>query len=167
MCVFRQATQRDIPSIWQIILQAKSQMYRQGKHQWSENYPQIINIENDINKGFAYVLEKEKEVIAYGAVVFSGEEAYKELIGQWLTNTSYVVVHRLAVSDKMKQKGIATMFMQQVMEISKGKNVFSFKIDTNYDNFYMLKMFKKLGFTYCGKVHYESGERMAYEKVLK
>src|SRR5574344_75110 len=167
MITFKQATQKDIPDIWQIILQAKNQMYREGKHQWSENYPQIANIESDINNKYAYILNKDDEVIAYGAVVFDGEKAYNDLVGQWLTDEDYVVVHRLAVSDKMKRQGIATMFLKEVMKLSKEKHVVSFKIDTNYDNFYMLKIFKNLDFVYCGKVYYESGERMAYEKILR
>ena len=44
--------------------------------------------------------------------------------------------------------------------------VTSFRVDTNYDNFYMLRIFDKLGFTYCGEVCYDSGLRRAYEKLL-
>ena len=38
--------------------------------------------------------------------------------------------------------------------------------DTNFDNRYMLRMLGRLGFVYCGKVRYRSGERLAFEKTL-
>ena len=31
---------------------------------------------------------------------------------------------------------------------------------------YMQRVFSRLGFTYCGRIRYEAGERMAYEKQL-
>ena len=37
----RPAAMDEIPVIWEIILQAKAQMYREGKHQWDENYPTV------------------------------------------------------------------------------------------------------------------------------
>ena len=52
------------------------------------------------------------------------------------------------------------------METSISRGIRSFKVDTNYDNFYMQRVFSRLGFTYCGRIRYEAGERMAYEKLL-
>lgn len=105
-------------------------------------------------------------IIAYGAVSFDGEPAYEAIEGKWLSEQPYVVVHRLAVADEMKQKGIATLFMQKVEEFSRGKGIHSFKVDTNFDNFYMHKMLERLGFVYCGEIIYGRGVRMAYEKLL-
>ena len=82
----------EIPVIWEIILQAKAQMYREGKHQWDENYPTVPILENDVRRGWGYVLvpsENDSDIIAYGAVVFDGEPAYKGLWdGQWLSEQS-------------------------------------------------------------------------------
>ena len=52
----RPAMMDEIPVIWEIILQAKAQMYREGKHQWDENYPTVPILENDVRKGWGYVL---------------------------------------------------------------------------------------------------------------
>ncbi len=73
----RKAAAEEVPAIWEIILQAKAQMYREGKHQWDENYPTVPILENDVRR-----------------------------------------------------------------------------------------VFSRLGFTYCGRIRYEAGERMAYEKLL-
>lgn len=164
--IFRKATTEDAERIWEIILQAKTQMLRQNKQQWDESYPLPENILRDIQKGYAYVLCHESTVIAYAAVAFDGEPAYESIEGKWLSEQPYVVVHRLAVADEMKQKGIATLFMQKVEELSIEKEIHSFKVDTNFDNFYMHKMLERLGFCYCGKIIYGRGTRMAYEKII-
>ena len=163
---FRKATAEDAARIWEIILQAKAQMLRQNKQQWDETYPLPENINSDIRNGYAYVLCNESRIIAYAAVVFDGEPAYNSIDGRWLSEQPYVVVHRLAVADEMKQKGIASLFMQKIEELSRSLGIHSFKVDTNFDNFYMHKMLEKLGFSYCGEISYQRGNRMAYEKLL-
>ena len=57
----RPAAMDEIPVIWEIILQAKAQMYREGKHQWDENYPTVPILENDVRRGWGYVLVPEKD----------------------------------------------------------------------------------------------------------
>ena len=152
---FRKATTEDAARIWEIILQAKAQMLRQNKQQWDETYPLPENIANDIRNGYAYVLCSEADIIAYNSID-----------GSWLSEQPYVVVHRLAVANEMKQKGIASLFMQKVEELSRSQGIHSFKVDTNFDNFYMHRMLEKLGFSYCGEILYQRGSRMAYEKLL-
>ncbi len=164
--IFRKAMSTDTERIWQIILQAKEQMRLRNSEQWQNGYPAVENITYDIENGYGYVLCLDNHVVAYAAVVFGGEPAYGAIQGNWLTDQPYIVVHRLAVAEEMKQRGIATQFMQQVEELSRQQQVYSFRVDTNFDNLYMQKMLARLGFIYCGEVMYESSSRMAYEKKL-
>ena len=163
---FRKAKHTDTERIWQIILQAKEQMRRMNSRQWQDGYPAVENITNDIKNGYGYVLCDKDVVIAYGAVVFDGEPAYNNIQGKWLTDLPYVVVHRLAVADEVKNRGIATLFMQKVEELAKEKKAGSFRVDTNFDNLFMHKMLFALDFTYCGEIFYDKNQRRAYEKVL-
>lgn len=163
---YRPAITDDLDRIWEIILQAKQQMYREKKHQWDESYPSRQIIMDDINRHYGYVLCVNDVVIAYAAVIFDGEPAYNHIEGEWLSNEKYVVVHRLAVADEMKQKGIARLFFDKTENLAKQKGLKSFKVDTNYDNFYMQKLLNKCGFTLCGNIFYEKGSRMAYEKII-
>ena len=55
---------------------------------------------------------------------------------------------------------------QEVERLAISKDVHSFRADTNYDNERMQRLFEKMGFTYCGKISYPQGQRMAYEKLL-
>lgn len=164
--VFRKATESDVPAITAILKMDVRQMLAEGKQQWNENYPNEIHARADTDKGVGYVLEREKEVVAYAAVVFDGEQAYDSIDGKWLSDEKYVVVHRMAVSQTMKSKGIGRVFMQTIEEYARSLGVKSFRIDTNFDNYAMLALLNKLGFTYCGEIQYESGSRKAFEKLI-
>lgn len=164
--VFRQAQPGDCERIWEIILQAKEQMRLAGKQQWQDGYPAQADIVRDVAAGYGYVLCTGERVVAYGAVSFDGEPAYEAIRGKWETEPPYVVVHRLAVADEMKQKGMAKLFLLRVEELCRRKGVNSSRVDTNFDNVYMLRLLEKLGYRYCGKIMYVGGERLAFEKRL-
>ena len=114
----------------------------------------------------AAAAQAQGNVVAYGAVVFDGEPAYDAIEGAWLTDGEYVVLHRMAVADGEKGHGVATEFMRRVEAMACGRGTGSMRVDTNFDNRYMLRMLGRLGFVYCGKVRYRSGERLAFEKTL-
>lgn len=163
----RPACSKDVSRIWSILQQAVNQMFREGKHQWSRNYPRPEHIEADIERGIGHVLCREDgTAIAYAAIVFTGEPAYDALEGRWLSDRPYVVVHRIAVADECKRQGIATRFMLLIEQLASERNVHSFRIDTNHDNFYMQKILARLGFSYTGECHYPQGTRRCYEKLI-
>ncbi len=163
---FRKAAMEETDRIFQIILQAKEQMRRLNSRQWQDGYPAREDIVQDIKNGYGYVFCQDDTVVAYGAISFDGEGAYNSIDGKWLSDLPYVVVHRLAVADEMKQRGMATLFMREVESLSLNNRVYSFRVDTNFDNHYMHKMLDRLKFTYCGEIEFNHGRRMAYEKIL-
>ena len=164
--IFGKAVKTDIGEIWQIILQAKEQMRLRNSRQWQNGYPAYKDILGDIQEEYGYVLCYEERVVAYAAVIFGEEPAYRAIRGKWNTGEPYVVVHRLAVSVDMKQCGLATRFMQEVEGLSYRNGIYNFRVDTNFDNSYMLKILDKLQFVYCGEIEYEGDARKAYDKKL-
>ena len=165
--IFRKALPQDIEAAWQILEQGKAQMLREGKRQWSATLPNRAGVERDVARGTGHVLEFEGEVIAYGSVAINGEPEYERLSGTWITEGDYVVVHRFAVADSCKRCGVARHFMQCVEKQALEAGVKSSKIDTNYDNFYMHRLLRGMGYRYCGTVVYPQGSRMCYEHVLE
>lgn len=164
---FRPATDADAAAIMEIIDYARQRMLAEGKQQWNESYPLLEHIEADIHGGHGYVICQAGEVAVYGAIIFGEEPAYNNIRkGQWLSDLPYVVVHRLAVSGKMREQGLGTRFMQQVEKLMLQRGVHSFRVDTNFDNFAMQRVLEKLHFRYCGEIAYERGVRMAYEKLV-
>lgn len=49
-------------------------------------------------------------------------------------------------------------------DFAKSHQVYSIKVDTNFDNLAMLAILEKLGYTYCGEVIFRENFRKAYEK---
>lgn len=164
--ILRKATLAEIPIIWEILQQAIEQRRKDGSNQWQNGYPNEQTIHDDINNGYGYVLVENEEIFSYGAIIFGIEPAYNELKGKWLTNEDYVVVHRVATSEAVKGKGIATHLFKLIENICIEQNIYSIKVDTNFDNIPMMRILNKLGYTYCGEVLYNGFPRKAYEKVL-
>jgi len=165
--ILRKATLSELSLIWEIIQQAIEQRRLDGSDQWQNGYPNEKVIIEDIAKGFGHVLVENNEVIGYAAIIFEIEPAYTEIQGKWLTNGTYVVIHRVAVSDKVKGKGVATQLFTLIEKLSLENKVYSIKVDTNYDNVPMLKILSNLSYTYCGEVFFNGSSRKAFEKVLK
>lgn len=162
----RKADLTALPIIWEIIQQAIEQRKQDGSEQWRQGYPNEQTIEEDIVNGWGYVLVENARVIAYAAIIIGDEPAYEEIQGQWLTDGDYVVIHRVATSNAVKGRGVATQLFRMIEELALAHHVFSIKVDTNFDNVPMLKILERLGYTYCGEVFFIGANRMAFEKVL-
>nr|WP_294859899.1 GNAT family N-acetyltransferase [uncultured Fluviicola sp.] len=163
----RKATSSEIPAIWEILQQAIARRKADGSEQWQDGYPNEQSIYNDLENNSAYVLIENDQIIAYAAIIFDIEPAYTEIEGSWLTNEEYVVVHRVATSDKVIGKGIATRLFRLIEDLALDSKVYSIKVDTNFDNIPMLKILAKLDYVYCGEVFFRSAARKAFEKVLQ
>jgi RimJ/RimL family protein N-acetyltransferase len=157
----------DSVAIWEILQQAIEQRRLDGSEQWQKGYPNEQSVYEDITKGYGYVLTENDVTIAYAAIIFDIEPAYNDIIGKWLTNGDYVVVHRVATSNAVKGRGVATELFRLIEDLAVEHQVFSIKIDTNFDNVPMLKILKRLDYSYCGEVFFHGAARQAFEKVLR
>ncbi len=164
---FRKATKADVTQIWSILQQAVIRRKNEGSNQWQDGYPNLATVENDLKKDAGYVLVDQETIIAYFAVLKNDEPEYEKIEGNWLTDGDFMVIHRIAVAEKYLRKGLAKIIFSFIERLAIKNNIFSIKVDTNYDNVAMLKLFEKLEYTYCGRVYFRGSERKAYEKVLK
>ncbi|MBG6111911.1 RimJ/RimL family protein N-acetyltransferase [Flavobacterium sp. CG_9.10] len=163
---FRKAIPSELPQIWAILQQAIARRKQDGSNQWQDGYPNPEVIQNDIDKNAGFVLIEGDTIIGYSALLINDEPAYKKIEGKWLTNDDFVVVHRIAISEHHLGKGLATKLVRFIEEFALSNNIFSIKADTNFDNFAMMKVLEKLGYTYCGEVYFRGSSRKAYEKVI-
>lgn len=164
----RRADNEDVDRIWQIIQQAIQKRKEEGSDQWQDGYPNKDVISADIAKGYSYVLDDDGQVIVYVAIIFDGEPAYVDIEGAWITMGDYAVVHRLAVAQDTSKKALGTHVLKAVEQVCLDNGIHSIKVDTNHDNQPMLKVFAKLGYTYCGEVTLRgNARRKAFEKVLE
>ena len=163
---FRQATPEDASAIWEILQQAIRRRKEDGSTQWQNGYPNEQTVESDIQREIAHVATLNGKVVASAALVFNDEPTYDVIDGAWLTQGDFLVVHRIAVSDEVAGKGVAKKFFTYFEEFAKENQVFSIKIDTNFDNLAMLSILEKWGYTYCGEIQVSDGARKAFEKVM-
>jgi ribosomal protein S18 acetylase RimI-like enzyme len=171
--LMRKTTYADIDAVMKIIHTAQHSLYDSGVNQWQNNYPNEKVITADIDKGSAYVLTDRDEVIATAAVSFDGEPCYNIIYeGKWLTDDSYAVIHRIAVSGNHRREGIGSEFISEIRKMCIKRGIYSIKIDTHRDNLPMRDMLRKEGFKYCGIIYLgdgfeNSGEtRLAYELII-
>lgn len=163
---FRKATVTEIPEIWTILQQAILRRKLDGSQQWQDGYPNPDVVQKDIENGVGYVLTNDNSIIGYAAIIINDEPSYALLKGKWLTNDDFIVVHRLAILEQFLGKGLAQTMLRFTEDIAVENNIYSIKVDTNFDNIPMLKIFEKSGYIYCGEVTFRGAARKAFEKKL-
>lgn len=165
--IFREAKIEDIDTVAEIIAAASSRLGAAGVDQWQRGYPNRGSVERDVEASVGRVLTLDSgEIVAYGALIYSGEKAYEGLTGgEWLRDGEYAVIHRLCVASEYVGYGYSRHFMYQA-EAQAAEQVASMRIDTHPENKIMQSLIASLGYTYCGDVVIES-RRLAYEKLLK
>ncbi|MDQ0475801.1 GNAT superfamily N-acetyltransferase [Chryseobacterium sp. MDT2-18] len=163
---FRKAVSDDKETIWKILQQAIERRKNDGSTQWQDGYPNPETIENDIQKNYGFVLTSDHDILGYAAVISDTEPAYESIEGKWLSDGKYIVVHRVAVSTESAGRGIATHIFKEIEKFALSQNILSIKVDTNFDNYPMLKILEKLGYQYCGEVYFRNAARKAFEKLL-
>ena len=166
---FRQAKISDLDQIVEIIELSKKYLKETKVDQWQDGYPAKEDLRRDIESGNSYVLTNKDEIVATTVISLDGESTYNSIFnGEWITNEDYIVMHRVAVHDKYKGKGIFKELIKEAENLALNKGISSIKIDTHRDNISMQRAVVKNDFKRCGIIYLEDGsERIAFEKVLK
>lgn len=164
---FRLATEKDIPKIWEILQQAITRRKLDGSSQWQSGYPNLATVKSDIENESNYILLENDRIIATAVLIFNHEPTYDQIDGAWLTEGEFMVVHRIAVDNQVVGKGLGKVIFEEFEKVALSNQIYSIKIDTNFDNLQMLRLLEKLGYIYCGEIQVYDGARKAFEKVLK
>ncbi|EOU1465525.1 GNAT family N-acetyltransferase [Clostridium perfringens] len=166
---FRQANISDLDQIVEIIELSKKYLKETKVDQWQDGYPAKEDLRRDIESRNSYVLTSKDEIVATTVISLDGESTYNSIFnGEWITNEEYIVMHRVAVHDRYKGKGIFKELIKEAENLALNKGIFSIKIDTHRDNISMQKAVLKNDFKKCGIIYLEDGsERIAFEKVMK
>jgi RimJ/RimL family protein N-acetyltransferase len=164
---FRQANYSEASQIWQILKDAIKRRKEDGSNQWQDGYPSMEVVKSDIEKKIGFVFTQNDTIIGYSAVIINDEPDYINIEGKWLSDQDFIVYHRVAISEEFLAKGMAKKMMKLIEQYALSKNIYSLKADTNHDNIPMMKIFEKLGYSFCGIVYIRQSPRRAYEKVLK
>ncbi|MDR2385084.1 MAG: GNAT family N-acetyltransferase [Tannerella sp.] len=167
--IFRKGKISDLPRMMEIVKQAQISIGKLGIDQWQNGYPAEKIMRNDIENGCSFVLTADKgEIIAIASLIYNDEPSYDKIYdGAWLSNDDFIVVHRMAVGEEFKKKGIASRLLREIEKQAIMKDIPSFKIDTHEGNIPMRRTFESNGFKYCGRIFLPDGNpRVAYEKRI-
>ena len=167
---FRRTKFDDVKSVMQIYDDGRDFMIENGNPtQWENGYPSEDLIRDDIEKGQSYVCEFDGEIIAVFMFIIGDDESYQKIHnGSWLNNEPHGVIHRIAVSKNMHDKGIAKCCFDFCKNECLKNNIRNIKIDTYKDNIPMQKALAKYGFSKCGTVYiWDVLERIGYQYVIE
>ena len=145
--IITKANVLDLDSIMEIIDQAKAYLKSKNIDQWQDGYPNEEGLKLDITHNSLYVVKEDNLII--GVFCVGNYEPTYDVIykGEWSTNKDYVVVHRFAVRNKYKGKGVAKYIFDYV------KSKYDYiRVDTHPDNKSMIKCLYNNGFTYRGEI---------------
>ncbi|TDE42102.1 GNAT family N-acetyltransferase [Flavobacterium rhamnosiphilum] len=132
---FRKAELSEIGPIWEILQQAIQRRKEDGSKQWQDGYPNPEVVQKDIEKGEGFVLVEGETIIGYSAVLINDEPAYATIEGNWLTNGDFVVLHRVAISEKYLGKGLSKMILKYIEDFALSNNTRSAKCPCKHINF--------------------------------
>ena len=121
--MIRQTATADLPEVMALIGMAVQFMKSHGIRQWNEGYPNKEMILEDIRRGESYVCLCDGRIVGTAALSLREEVTYRRIYdGKWLTDGNYGVIHRIAVDDTYKGRGIAGRFVNYIekMCISSG-----------------------------------------------
>ncbi|MEG1164849.1 MAG: GNAT family N-acetyltransferase [Oscillospiraceae bacterium] len=163
----------DINAIMQIVDQAKKFLAESGVSQWQSGYPNEENFAQDINEGICHVFFEDERLVGVIAISFAGDELYSGIEnGSWLSGDApYAVVHRSAVDENCRGRGIAYEMLSFAENIAAEQGIKSVRIDTHQDNKPMRTLLKKRGYVPCGTIYMEhlrteNNLRICYEKLI-
>jgi len=164
---FRLAVPEDKAAALKIYSEASGRLHQFGVDQWQNNYPNEQTFMQDIAFGELYAAEEDGKVCAVVTISLRPEPTYREIDGEWNSDDSYAVVHRIAVAGEHCRNGIAGRVMEFAYKTAAAKGAKYMRIDTHKDNLPMRALLKGQGFKLCGVIWLENGdERIAFDRAL-
>lgn len=170
MLTHRIAEKKDLNEILRLIANARAYIASQGIDQWQDGYPEPEVLEGDMESRIGIVFLEDGKICSYMALMDIPEPVYDELEGQWLQDAAYATVHRMAIDDGYRGKGVSTAMLKYAEDYARENGLRSLRLDTHRGNKAMRGLLEKSGYTYCGEVKYDvtAGDpiRVAYEKLI-
>ena len=170
MLTHRLAEIKDLEQIISLIANARKYIASQGIDQWQDGYPEPEIIETDMDSRIGVVFEEDGRICSYMALMDAPEPVYDALEGEWLSAAPYATVHRMAIDDGFRGRGVSTAMLAYAEDYARKSGLRSLRLDTHRGNRAMRGLLGKCGYTYCGEVKYavSAGDpiRVAYEKLI-
>jgi len=161
--IIRKTTKSDLETVCRIYADARNFMRNNGNpDQWRDDHPTLEIIDEDIRDGLSYVCVRDDAIAAVFYFNTKIDPTYEDIVGLWLNNEPYGVIHRIARASGVEGQGAGAFCIEWCL-----KRCGNLRIDTHRDNAPMIKLLKKMGFIFCGTIWLEDGdERLAFQKHI-
>ena len=166
MYLLEPAKSDDAEKCYRIIQEAKQFQKAQGFPQWTEDYPNLETIRQDIQAGKGYIVTCGDQIAGYMCIDFSGEPAYENIEGAWNTGLPYAVIHRMAFRQEFRNRGLSGITLSLIEDLCRSKGVKYIRVDTDFPNHRMQHILEKNGFSKCGVIVFQGSGKLAYDKTL-
>lgn len=151
----------------EIIADGRQFQQEQGFVQWTEAYPALPDIAEDIAAGKGYLLREGDTVLGYLCLDFDGEPAYAGITeGSWRWEEPYGVVHRLALNRAGRGRGLSSRVFALVEERCREQGITYLRLNTGLQNSRMQHILEKNGFTRRGIIVFKGSQKYAYDKRI-
>lgn len=170
--MLRKAKITELKEIMEVIEDGRRFSKEQGINQWQHGAPGRSDVERDLELGTSYIYELEGQIAAT-AMLNNYDEDYEKYNSLWSTAEKYLVIHRLATSEKFRSRGVARLFLDEILSYARQNDVDYLRIDTHEDNKIMRKFLSNFGFDFIGEItltvknKLDDKERVAYEYKVK
>lgn len=165
--MIRRTRKNDIKRILEIYESGSRYLKAQGVNQWQdEEMPGLEKLKLDIENNHSYIYEIDGEIVATAALCQGIDPTYIKIYqGNWNRDDEYIAIHRFAVAENFRNKGVSHKFLKEIEILAKEKGIDYLRIDTHKDNEPMKGFLKSNGFKYRGIIYLENGDlRLAFDK---
>lgn len=168
----RQSKLDDLPSIVQIINDAKESLQERGIDQWQQGYPNEEVLKQDIQENISYALILDSEVVGVATLQQGYDKNFQEMLsGSWSdeSEVTYSTIHRLSIAADHRGEHLCTVMIQQLLTISYYLGYKDVRTDTHPDNLALQHIVTENGFNEKGTIKMDEDQdvRKAYQIILK
>ena len=153
----------------------RKQMEAQQIFQWYKGYPNISNVQEDIQQQCLFVanaqglgLDPDNEKCLAVICLNEEQDAVYSKVNWKYTEGQILVVHRLAIHPKFQNKGIGHLVMDFAEAFAQQEAYTAIRLDVYTGNPQAVQFYKKRGYQICGEVNFSLRELPFYcmEKLI-
>ncbi len=156
-------------AIWSIFQACTQAMLAANIKQWDGNYPDLAQIQLDIEQGEAWVIHHEQEPLATITLNAVQDAQYQNI--DWTFHPAKVlVIHRLAVHPEAQGRGYARRLCTFAEDYATNHGYGAIRLDAYSENPISNRMYEKLGYRKAEGVcwfHSNQAPFYCYEKQIE
>ena len=130
---------------------------------WDESYPGEEEIKEDLSEGTLYVLEEDQKLIGAISIVPKNELNHLDC---WTIKENVREFARVVIRPDHQEKGLSVHLVEEIIKELKKQNTEAIHIAVAKENIPAQRLYKKMGFTFCGEAELYSHSFFLCEKAM-